>query len=72
MPVMDGAAAIAAVGTIDAEIKVIVASGSVLEGMAKEPREGSVRAVIEKPYTPEKLLTTIHRVLQEKNAVSAT
>ena len=63
MPIMDGAAAIEAVRSIDPAVKFIVASGSALEGMAKQIETSTVRAVLEKPYTPEKLLTTIHQVL---------
>ena len=48
---------------VDPEVKVIVASGSTVEAKATDYQEATVRAVLEKPYTPEKLLTTIHRVL---------
>jgi two-component system cell cycle sensor histidine kinase/response regulator CckA len=63
MPIMDGTAAIAAVRIIDPNIKVIVASGSWVESKTKDSEASTVRAVLVKPYTPETLLTTIHRVL---------
>lgn len=63
MPIMDGAATIEAVKSIDTTIKVIVASGSALQRMVKAPDSSTVCAVLEKPYTPEKLLTTIHSIL---------
>lgn len=67
MPIMDGAAAIEAVRTIDPNVRAIVASGSTLESVARHGEASlSVRAIIEKPYTPEKLLTTIHAVLHEE------
>jgi PAS domain S-box-containing protein len=63
MPVMDGAAAIEAVRTIDPDISFIVASGSIPESRIKAPEASTVYAFLEKPYTPEKLLTTIYKAL---------
>jgi PAS domain S-box-containing protein len=63
MPIMDGAAAIEAVRSIDPSIRVIVASGSVVEFNTKKPESTTVYAIMEKPYTPEKLLTTIYNVI---------
>jgi CheY-like chemotaxis protein len=64
MPIMDGAAAIEAARTIDPLLKVIVASGSALDGIANGTNASTICAVLEKPYTPEKLLTTIDKVLR--------
>jgi PAS domain S-box-containing protein len=61
MPVMDGQSAIRAVQVIDPDLPIVVASGSWLDNTKERP--GQIRAVLEKPYTPEKLLRTVHEVL---------
>jgi PAS domain S-box-containing protein len=66
MPIMDGASTIEAVRSIDPNIRVIVASGSLLQYKAEEPESPTVRAILEKPYTPESLLTTIRNVLSSE------
>jgi PAS domain S-box-containing protein len=68
MPVMDGSAAIEAVRAIDPNLKVIVASGSAFDSKKYHwDDRPTVRAIIEKPYTPEKLLTTLHKTLSASN-----
>ncbi|MDB6038704.1 MAG: hybrid sensor histidine kinase/response regulator [Verrucomicrobiales bacterium] len=63
MPVMDGSATIEAVRSIDSNIKVIVASEEILTDQTKIST--TVQAILQKPYTPEKLLHTIHEVLRK-------
>ena len=59
MPVMDGATLIRALQQLDPNLKIISASGLT----SKNTAEIKVNALLMKPYTTEKLLTTIAAVL---------
>src|SRR3989441_971357 len=66
MPIMDGPAAIRVLESMNPQVKIIGASG--LAENARQPSvsaNGSVRAVMAKPYTAEKLLRTISAILSE-------
>jgi two-component system cell cycle sensor histidine kinase/response regulator CckA len=65
MPVMDGLATIEAVRSIDPNIKVIVANEEILTDQIKNGILTAAQATLQKPYTPEKLLYTIHEVLRK-------
>jgi two-component system cell cycle sensor histidine kinase/response regulator CckA len=67
MPIMDGHATIRALRTINPQVRIIAASG-LLENARNAnllSEDGScVRAVLAKPYTAEKLLTTLRKVIE--------
>ncbi|MGN6642659.1 MAG: response regulator, partial [Verrucomicrobiota bacterium] len=67
MPFMDGRATCLALRKIDPHLKIIVASGS---SQGKEDDDTAFRintcAFIPKPYTADRLLTTVHQVLSKK------
>jgi|GEM_PF-333720 len=66
MPVMDGPSAIRAIRNIRPDATVIASSGLV-PGEGQGPLEGlRVQAVLQKPYTAEQLLRTIHDVLEKQ------
>jgi hypothetical protein len=66
MPIMDGPAAIHALKAVNPEVRIIAASGlidtarSVSDDDKKNP---TVRAILSKPYTAEKLLTTLRDLI---------
>ncbi len=62
MPVMDGAALISALRKINPHLKIISASGLMLE----HPAEIKADAFLPKPYTAETLLNTLANLLNEK------
>lgn len=62
MPVLDGPNTIRALETINPKIKIIAASGL----LTNDTSSRSVRAVLTKPYTAEKLLKTLAEVLAER------
>jgi len=65
MPHMDGPATIRVLKRIDPSIRIIAASG-LMDGEKVKDATGLERiAFLMKPYTAEKLLTTVHRVLSE-------
>lgn len=65
MPVMDGPAAIVALRAINPKVKVIGSSGlGSQDGPAKSVSAG-VHAFVPKPYTAERLLKTLDKVLHE-------
>ena len=65
MPHMDGPATIRVLKRIDPSIRIIAASG-LMDGEKVKDATGMERiAFLMKPYTAEKLLTTVHRVLSE-------
>lgn len=66
MPVMDGATLTHALFEINPEVAVIRASGLLEINEEKQTRFPAVKAYIPKPYTAEKLLTTLARVLEEQ------
>jgi PAS domain S-box-containing protein len=64
MPIMDGPTTIRALRRIDSGVKVITMSGLVQTAELQEDIVDSVKAVLHKPFTAEKLLTTIAHVLK--------
>jgi PAS domain S-box-containing protein len=65
MPLMDGVATVAALRKISPDVRIIMASGS--EGEFEEARQrAKVNTFIQKPFTTESLLETVHGVLAEK------
>ncbi len=65
MPVMDGAATIQALQQIDPQVRIICVSGLNSKPNLSAATRLNVRAALKKPYTPEALLTTVRRVLDE-------
>jgi two-component system cell cycle sensor histidine kinase/response regulator CckA len=64
MPIMDGPTTIRALRRIDSEVKVITMSGLVQAPELQEDLADSVKAVLHKPFTAEKLLTSIANVVK--------
>jgi CheY-like chemotaxis protein len=65
MPVMDGLATTRALQRIDPKVKIVVTSG-LGEGVDFPAREGGAAyEFLSKPYTAERLLTAVHRVLSK-------
>jgi two-component system cell cycle sensor histidine kinase/response regulator CckA len=64
MPIMDGPTTIRALRRIDSGVKVITMSGLVQAPELQEDLADSVKAVLQKPFTAEKLLTTVANVLK--------
>ncbi len=62
MPVLDGHATIRALRKMNPNVKVIAVSG-VMETNKPEKPSDEVAAFLAKPYSPDKLLNTIHDVL---------
>jgi len=63
MPFMDGAATINALRKINPAIKIIAASGHDLQKRSDTDFHLKTTGVLEKPFTVEKLLITVHEVL---------
>ncbi len=63
MPVMDGAATIRAMRKIKPKLKIIAASGLLTDVPGSDTLDGTVNAFLQKPYTAEVLLKTVHDVL---------
>lgn len=68
MPIMDGAATVHAVRRIDPKIKIIGNSGLGSDPKVTDREKLQVDAFFRKPYTAEKLLKTVHRVLSGEEA----
>ena len=66
MPFMDGAATIRALRRLNPILPIIAASGLSTNEQNSEIQNLNVDAFLSKPYTAEKLLTTISAVLQKK------
>jgi two-component system cell cycle sensor histidine kinase/response regulator CckA len=66
MPFMDGAATVAALRKIKPGLKLISASGHDLHKSTDTQRAIRADAFIEKPFTIEQLLFTMHEVLTKK------
>jgi CheY-like chemotaxis protein len=66
MPVMDGPASINELREIDPKVRIIAVSG-LTEGEKYANITDKVNAFLSKPYTTEKLLKTIHEVLNAKH-----
>jgi PAS domain S-box-containing protein len=66
MPVMDGLQALRALQKIDPKVRVIATSGlKTYEDLVKTG-DGGVKAFLQKPYAPEKLLKTLKDVVATK------
>jgi signal transduction histidine kinase len=64
MPVMDGPATINALRKINPNVRIIAVSGLMERSLnVREEDAQSIRAILTKPYTAQKLLTTIHDVV---------
>jgi PAS domain S-box-containing protein len=63
MPVMDGAATIRAIRSLYPEMKIIAWSGLDAEGKSAQPEPFGANAFLHKPFTAEKLLTTVRDIL---------
>jgi two-component system cell cycle sensor histidine kinase/response regulator CckA len=68
MPIMDGPTTIRALRRIDSEVKVITMSGLVQAPELQEDLADSVKAVLHKPFTAEKLLTTVAHALEVRHS----
>jgi CheY-like chemotaxis protein len=68
MPKMDGRATIRALQELDPRVRIIAASGLAVNGQAGPQPVNGVRAVLAKPFTADKLLETIHQVLETTGA----
>jgi PAS domain S-box-containing protein len=66
MPKMDGSVCLRTLLTMEPKIKVLVASGVLNEGMAKDSKEAGAKGFIRKPFDMPELLTTI-RDVQDKD-----
>jgi PAS domain S-box-containing protein len=62
MPLMDGPATIRALRKLNPRVKVIATSG-LKDGVDDSAALGSIHAFLQKPYTAERLLATLKRVL---------
>jgi two-component system cell cycle sensor histidine kinase/response regulator CckA len=68
MPFMDGEATSAALKEINPALKIIMASdGPPAKNIKESLPDANIAAFAPKPYTVEKLLTTVHDVLQQKS-----
>jgi CheY-like chemotaxis protein len=66
MPIMDGPTTIAALKTINPDVKIITSSGMASDGGMAKARNAGVRYFIPKPYTAATVLNTLHEVLNGK------
>ena len=66
MPFMDGAATIRALRKLNPNLKIIAASGLMNTEQTTEIQTLNINAFLAKPYTAEKLLTSIAKILQGK------
>ena len=66
MPNMDGLATIAALKSINPEIKIVGSSGLTSDGGVTRVMAAGIRHFIAKPYTAETMLRTLHDVLNGK------
>jgi two-component system cell cycle sensor histidine kinase/response regulator CckA len=66
MPVMDGAATIQALQQIDPQVRVICVSGLTSKPNLSAALRLNVRASLKKPYSSEKLLTTLRKVIDSE------
>lgn len=67
MPYMDGVAMTRVLRRLNPALKIIAASGLTSPVQAAELETLNVNAYLAKPYTAEKLLTTLHAVLQKNS-----
>jgi DNA-binding NtrC family response regulator len=66
MPIMDGTAMVRTMQEIDPRVKVICVSGLGSKPNLEEADKLKVHASLRKPYSSQKLLTTLRQVLSEK------
>lgn len=66
MPVMDGATLSHALSDVNPAVAIISASGLLEINEEKQTRLPAVKAYLAKPFTAEKLVATLARVLEEK------
>ncbi|TVR59403.1 MAG: PAS domain S-box protein [Gemmatimonadales bacterium] len=66
MPIMDGPATIRALKRMDADVRIIAASGLGTNGGVARIVDSGIRHFLPKPYTADTLLEVIHRVLREE------
>ncbi len=64
MPVLGGASTIKAIQKINPKIKIIVTSGLLTHNIDEEKHVTVLKGFLQKPFTSEKLLKTIHDVLK--------
>lgn len=64
MPSMDGITTIRTLRTIDPNVKIVAVSGNMSSDKLAEITSSGVSTFLAKPYTTEKLLTTLHSVLR--------
>ncbi|HKS28706.1 MAG TPA: PAS domain S-box protein [Pyrinomonadaceae bacterium] len=65
MPFMDGPATIRALQRLNPRVKIIAASGLAAQDKAAEAQSVGVKTFLPKPYTAEKLLTTLAELLKQ-------
>jgi len=71
MPVMDGGATITALKAIDPGVRVIASSGHSTSDAHARAVGAGVAAFIDKPYSVDTLIRTIHDVLSERRGPAA-
>jgi len=70
MPVMDGLAAINALQSLNPKVKIISSSGLAAYGEDVDSGTFGLRHFVPKPYSAEKLLRTVHEVLNNENDIA--
>ena len=63
MPVMDGLTAVAEIKKIDAEAKIVMCSALGQQNTVMSAIKAGAKDFIVKPYQPDKILTTIKRII---------
>ncbi len=63
LPLMDGTATIRAIEKMNPRVKIIASSGTAAPMGAGGAASSGVKAFISKPYTADKLLSTLHDIL---------
>jgi PAS domain S-box-containing protein len=66
MPIMDGPAAIREIRKVNPQIRIIAVSGLKENEEFEEVADAKIDAFLSKPYTAEKLLNTLHEVLNDE------
>jgi two-component system, cell cycle sensor histidine kinase and response regulator CckA len=70
MPVMDGAAAIAALRRLNPRLPIIASSGLAEAGQEQQARNLGAREFLSKPYTAPRLLWALHELLRDSQTYS--
>ena len=68
MPYMDGSALIRALRKLNPELKIIAMSGLMNDGNTNELRSLNVDSFLSKPFSADKLLTTLSAILHNPHA----